>query len=157
VKKGDRVYRVVECDPAHTTESTWAVTSVELAVATAKRHVFATPLSGLGGTHYAPRELGRLYFATPDEAIEHFVAAKRLTIKNAKQSIKTAERALSWAIGKTKICSRCVYANRKATYRCRECEAACCEHLCSFKSVPKGAGELNAATCSTCSRENILK
>ncbi len=43
-----------------------------------------------------------------------------------------------------KKCTRCRQKGRRATWRCRDCGAYCCQHLCGFKTMD------GTATCGKC-------
>jgi hypothetical protein len=96
LKAGTVVYRVVEVDPpegAHT----WKAAAVVVDRANTKQIKLQTPLPENGGTVFKPDALGRLFFETPLQAIQHFLVAQRLEIESFDRRRKEAERAVAWA------------------------------------------------------------
>lgn len=99
LKAGDLVYRVIEIDPPPDSREphTWKAASVVLERASDHQIKLKTPLPGHNGTVFKPDALGRLFFETPLQAIQFFLAARRLEIESLDRRRKEAERAVAWA------------------------------------------------------------
>lgn len=97
LKTGTVVYRVVEVDPPTKGAHTWKAAAVIVERASAKQIKLATPLPENGGTVFKPDALGRLFFESPLQAIQHFLTARRLEIESFDRRRKEAERAVAWA------------------------------------------------------------
>jgi hypothetical protein len=99
IKAGDVVYRVVEIDPPDVRERhTWKVASTFVERASACQVKLKTRLLGLGNLVFEPSALGRLFFETPLQAIQHFLTERRLEVESLDRRRKEAERAIAWAI-----------------------------------------------------------
>lgn len=100
LKAGSVVYRVVEIDPwPEEGPHTWKASASTVERASDRQIKLKRPLPGRGGTLFKPSELGRLFFETPLQAIQHFLAARRLEIESLDRRRKEAERAVTWATG----------------------------------------------------------
>ncbi len=97
LKTATVVYRVVEVDPPSEGAHTWKTAAIVVERASAKQIKLKTPLPDNGRTVFKPEALGRLFFETPLQAIQHFLAARRLEIESFDRRRKEAERAVAWA------------------------------------------------------------
>lgn len=99
MKANTLVYRVVEVDPPPDERGphTWKAAAVVVERASDRQVKLKTPLPGNGGTVFKPDALGRLFFETPLQAIQFFLAARRLEIESLDRRRKEAERAVAWA------------------------------------------------------------
>jgi len=99
LKAGSLVYRVVEFDPPpdNRERHAWKAACVRVVRASARQVKLQTPLPGNGGTVFKPDALGRLFFESPLQAIQFFLAERRLEIESLDRRRKEAERALAWA------------------------------------------------------------
>jgi hypothetical protein len=91
------VYCVAEDDPPGPGKHTWKAVAVPVERASEKQIKLKKPLPGHGGTVFPPDAYGRLFFETPLQAIQHFLAARRLEIEALERRRAEAERALAWA------------------------------------------------------------
>lgn len=94
---GDLVYRVIEIDPPDVGPSTWKVASVVIAQASAKQIKLKTHFYGLFRTRFVPSEFNHVFFATPLQAIQHFMATQQGEIESFDRRRRHAERAIAWA------------------------------------------------------------
>jgi hypothetical protein len=94
---GDLVYRVIEIDPPGVGPSTWKVASVVVARASAKQIKIATHFYGLFRTQFHPSEFNCVFFATPLQAIQHFLTTQQVDIESFDRRRRHAERAIAWA------------------------------------------------------------
>jgi hypothetical protein len=97
LKAGDAVYRVIEIDPPDDTPYTWKVACVTVAKASDRQVRLKTNFSGLSRRLFKPDALGRVFFESPLQAIQFFVAERRHEIESLDRRKKDAERALAWA------------------------------------------------------------
>jgi len=99
LKAGDVVYRVVEEDPPPDVYEphTWKAMAVTVAKASAKQVKLSKPFPGLARTLFEPSALGRAFFETPLQAIQHFLIERRLEIESLDRKRKESERAIAWA------------------------------------------------------------
>ena len=97
LKAGTVVYRVVEVDPPTKEEHTWKAAAILVERASSRQIKLKTPLPQHAGTVFKPEALGRLFFETPLQAIQHFLAARRLEIEYFDRRRQKAERAIAWA------------------------------------------------------------
>jgi hypothetical protein len=98
IKAGTVVYRVIEVDPPTDEPHTWKVAAIVVESATAKQVKFKAP--GFPGSFrkiFKPDALGRAFFETPLQAIEHFLVSQRLEIVALDRKRKEADRAIAWA------------------------------------------------------------
>lgn len=98
LKPGHLVYRVIEDDPPDDSTYTWKAACIVVERATERQIKLKTPLPSHGGTLFPPNALGRLFFETPLQAIQHFLAARRLEIESLERRRKEVERAIAWAV-----------------------------------------------------------
>lgn len=99
LKAGSVVYRVVEVDPPPDKYEphTWKAAAVTIAKASTKQLKLSKPFPGLSRTLFDPSALGRVFFESPLQAIQHFLAERRLEIVSLDRKRKEAERAIAWA------------------------------------------------------------
>lgn len=102
LKAGSLVYRVIEIDPFDSDpdakgESTWKAAAIAVVRASERQIKLKRPLPGHGGTLFKPSALGHNFFETPLQAIQHFLAARRLEIDALDSRRKELERAITWA------------------------------------------------------------
>ena len=99
LRAGDLVYRVVEIDPPPDDQGpyTWKAAAVIVERASAKQIKLKTPFSGIARTIFQPDAFGRLFFASPLQAIQSFLIERRLEIESFERRRKEAERAIAWA------------------------------------------------------------
>lgn len=91
------VYRVIEIDPPDEGRHTWEVACVTVEHASAKQIKLKTSFSGIFAKRFKPDALGRIFFETPLQAIQHFLVARRLEIASLDRKRAEAERAIAWA------------------------------------------------------------
>lgn len=96
LKPGDKVYRVVECDPPEGSH-TWQIESREVAQASDKRITLKSYFSGIYRMRWDAIMLGRMFHATPLDALTYFINSKRSEIESLESRVRDAERALVWA------------------------------------------------------------
>jgi hypothetical protein len=96
---GNIVYRVVEIDPPPDVHDrhTWKAAAVIVERASVKQIKLRTPFPGLARTVFDPSAFGRSFFETPLQAIQFFLAERRLEIESIDRRRKEAERAVTWA------------------------------------------------------------
>jgi hypothetical protein len=100
LKTGDVVYRVVEYDsPDENTPHTWKIESRAVKQASSRQVTLVRLFTGLSRQRFAPDDLGRLFFATPGQAVEAFAGHQRGEIDSLDRRRREAERALAWAYG----------------------------------------------------------
>ncbi|MDQ3300612.1 MAG: hypothetical protein M3619_28865 [Myxococcota bacterium] len=99
LKAGNVVYRVVEIDPPpdRRERHTWKAAAVIVDRASNRQVKLKTPLPEHGGTVFKPDAFGRLFFESPLQAIQHFLAARRLEVESLDRRRKEADRAIAWA------------------------------------------------------------
>ena len=97
LKAGDLVYRVVEVDPPGNEPHTWKVAAVIVERASAKQIKLKTYLSGSARVLFNHDALGHVFFETPLQAIQWFLAAQRGEIESLDRRRAEAERAIVWA------------------------------------------------------------
>jgi len=100
MKAGTCLYRVIEVDPPHPDERgphAWKAACVIVERASDRQVKLKTPLPGHGGKVFKPSDLGRLFFETPLQAIQFFLAGRRLEIESLDRRRKEAARAIAWA------------------------------------------------------------
>lgn len=99
MKAGTVVYRVVEVDPPPDKRElhTWKAAAVVVERANDRQVKLKTTLPGLARTLFKPNALGRVFFETPLQAIQFFLAERRLEIESLDRRRKEAERAVAWA------------------------------------------------------------
>jgi hypothetical protein len=93
------VYRVVEVDPppGESGLHTWKAAAATVERGSAKQIKLRAPFSGLDRTVFDPSAFGRVFFETPLQAIQFFLAERRLEIEAIDRRRKAAERAIAWA------------------------------------------------------------
>lgn len=99
LRAGALVYRVIEDDPPDKGPHTWKVTSVVVASASAKQIKLKIYFPGLYRTRFDPDALGRVFFETPLQALQHFLIAQRMEIEALDRRRVEAARAVAWAVG----------------------------------------------------------
>lgn len=101
LKAGDLVYRVTEIDPPPDKHErhTWKATGVVVERASDRQIKLKTPFADLIRTVFKPSALGSVFFETPLQAIQFFLATRRLEIESLERRHKEAERAIEWATG----------------------------------------------------------
>ena len=99
LKAGSLVYRVVEIDPPPDEHGrhTWKAACVVVARASDRQVKLKTPFSGIARTLFQPSALGRVFFATPLQAIQFFLTERCLEIESLDRRSKEAKRAVAWA------------------------------------------------------------
>ncbi len=97
LKTGSVVYRVVEVDLPSDDPHSWKAAAVVIEKASTKQVKLKTPFPGLARKLYQPDALGRVFFETPLQAIQHFLIERRLEIESLDRKRKDAERAVAWA------------------------------------------------------------
>jgi len=97
LRAGNLVYRVIEVDPPGEGLHTWKVVSAVVERASVKQIKLKTLLGGLWNKQFDPDALGRLFFETPLQAIQHFLTVQRLEIESLDRRRIAAERAIAWA------------------------------------------------------------
>ena len=98
LRAGHLVYRVIEVDPPDENQQhSWKVVSLVVANASDKQIKLKGFFSDMFKRQFAPDALGRHFFETPHQAIEHFLAARREEIASLDRRRVTAERAIAWA------------------------------------------------------------
>jgi hypothetical protein len=97
LKAGHLVYRVIEIDPPNEGLHTWKAACVAVKHASARQIWLKSSFSGLSGTRFKPDALGRHFFETPLQAIQHFMIARSLEIESLDRKRTEAERAIAWA------------------------------------------------------------
>jgi hypothetical protein len=99
LRTGDVVYRVVEVDPAPMLPGphTWKAVSRVVERASAKQIKLKTAFPGYDRVLFDPSAFGRAFFETPLQAIQHFLAERRLEIDALDRKRKEAARAITWA------------------------------------------------------------
>jgi hypothetical protein len=97
---GNVVYRVVEIDrpPDDRRPHTWEAAAVVVEHASPKQIKLKTPFPGLFRKVFEPTAFGRIFFATPLQAIQFFLTERRLEIESLNRKKKEAERAIAWAM-----------------------------------------------------------
>ena len=96
---GTVVYRVSEVDPPHHILHTWEATAIPVERASDKQIKLKRQFPGLARTVFDPTAFGRIFFETPQQAIQHFLTERRDEITSLDRKKKEAERALAWAEG----------------------------------------------------------
>jgi hypothetical protein len=98
---GAVVYRVIEVDPPPDVfePQTWEAASVVVERASDKQIKLKRPFQGLARTVFEPTAFGRVFFETPEQAIQNFLTERRNEIVVLDYKRKEAERALAWAEG----------------------------------------------------------
>lgn len=98
---GTVVYRVIEVDPPPDVcePHTWKAASVGVERASDKQIKLKRPFQGLARTVFDPTAFGRVFFETPQQAIQCFLAERHNEIVSLDRKRKEAERALAWAEG----------------------------------------------------------
>ena len=99
LKAGSLVYRVIEIDPPCPGLHTWQIETRTVVHASAKQIKLNSYFSGLWNTTFKPDVLGRSFFETPLQAVQHFLAARRAEVTSLKRQHKDALRAIKWAKG----------------------------------------------------------
>ena len=101
MKAGTCVYRVIEKDPPGDEQwpHTWKAACVIVERASVRQVKLKTPFPGLARMVFEPNALGRAFFATPLQAIQFFLAERRLEIEALNRRRAEAERAIAWATG----------------------------------------------------------
>lgn len=100
LKADSVVYRVVEVDPADEDEPhTWKVAAITVQAASARQIRLKTYFSGIARRVFHPDALGRTFFETPLQAVQHFLASQQLEIESLDRKKRTVERAIAWARG----------------------------------------------------------
>lgn len=94
LKKGDTVYRVVEHTEIDGSVG-WRVQEATVKIA-GKRITLARPFASRFGLQFGADAFGRLFFATPAEAVRDFAAKQRRNIESAARMVRDAEEALDW-------------------------------------------------------------
>ena len=96
---GNVVYRVVEVDPPPDVQErhTWKAAAAVVERASVKQIKLRCAFPGLPRTVFDPSAFGRVFFETPLQAIQVFLAERRLEIESLDRRRKEAERALAWA------------------------------------------------------------
>lgn len=99
LKAGDLVYRVVEIDPPPPDASphTWEVACIAVEKASEKQVKLQKRFDGLANILFEPSALGRSFFETPLQAIQSFLAARRLELEALERKKAHAARAIAWA------------------------------------------------------------
>jgi hypothetical protein len=97
LRPGDLVYRVIEIDPPDASPVTWKVTSAIVKRASTKQITLKTYLPGLWNVRFEPNMLGQLFFETPLDAIQWFLASQRSEIETLERQRAHVERAITWA------------------------------------------------------------
>ena len=99
LKAGNLVYRVIEIDPPPDKHErhTWKAACVVVERASVRQIKLKTPFSDLTRTMFQPSAFGRVFFETPLQAIQFFMAERRLEIESLDRRRKESERALAWA------------------------------------------------------------
>jgi hypothetical protein len=100
VKVGDKVYRVITDDPEEGIE----VQERTIAKLTAKMCKLDRPFSFCSSTHglIARGLLGRLFFATPGEALDDLRRKALRNKEQAQRELGRAEATLEWCYGNTR-------------------------------------------------------
>lgn len=98
---GAVVYRVIEVDPPPDVlePHTWEAASVSVERASDKQIKLKRPFQGLARTVFEPTAIGRVFFETPQQAIQCFLTERRNEIMSLDRRRKEAARALAWAEG----------------------------------------------------------
>ena len=107
LKSGVLVYRVIEVDPFGEGPHTWQAVAVGVERASERQVKLKRPLPGHGGMVFKPNALGRAFFETPLQAIQHFLASRRLEIAALDHRRKEAERAVAWATSQEGMTPSC--------------------------------------------------
>ena len=95
---GHIVYRVIEDDPPGKGPHTWKVVAIAVAHASVKQIKLKTFMPGSYRTRFTPDALGRVFFETPLQAIQHFLIAQRMEIEALDRRRAEADRAIAWAM-----------------------------------------------------------
>ncbi len=98
MKPGDLVYRVMEVDYPDYRPPSWEVQAVKVELVTEKTIRIATRFQRIEKVNFQPAALGRLFFATVEEALAAFLARKREDIASFRRRTEEAERAIAWAL-----------------------------------------------------------
>lgn len=131
LKAGSLIYLVIEDDPVGAGPHTWKVAAVEVERASLRQIKLKRPLPDNGGTVFKPDALGRLFFETLLQAIQHFLIAQRLKIETFTRRCAEAKRAVAWATSqesgdpsRDSMCLDCgddVHDGPCVERRCSEC------------------------------------
>lgn len=97
LEAGDVVYRVTEVDHHDQEEHTWRPQAIVVEQTSPRQIKLRTPFNGLARKVYAPDAYGRVFFATPRQAIRHFREVTTLEVEALKRRQHEAARALAWA------------------------------------------------------------
>lgn len=98
LKPGDLVYRVGEFDPPEEgLHHTWKIESRAIKSASDRQITLASYFYGTSLLQFTPDALGRVFFATPAEAVEAFAWRQRDEMESLDRRRKDAERAILWA------------------------------------------------------------
>jgi hypothetical protein len=100
LKPGDKVYCVIEYEPYDDKEPPWEMGTVDVMTATDRRITLARNFRGMSRTRFEPSALGRVFFATPEEALAKFVKEQQEMIALANRKVINASRGLAWARSK---------------------------------------------------------
>ena len=98
LRAGHLVYRVLEDDPPGEGPFTWKVAAVVVEHASAKQIKLKTYFSGRFRVKYDSTALGRVFFETPLQAIQHFLIEQRLEVESLDRRRTEAARAVAWAV-----------------------------------------------------------
>lgn len=107
LKPGDKVYIVREYEPPDDKPFTWSIEEIEIKSISDRQITLATMNGALGyRTRLPPSTLGRIIFATKQEAIDRFVQDMSAGIAKANRYIITCSRGLAWAREQSKELAR---------------------------------------------------
>jgi hypothetical protein len=104
---GTVVYRVIEVDlpPDVPGPHTWEAAAVIVERASDKQIKLTRQFPGLARTVFEPTAFGRVFFETPQQAIQCFLTERRDEITSIDRRRKEAEQALAWATSQAESAS----------------------------------------------------
>lgn len=100
LNRGDKVWRVVECDQGGW--ESWKLVSRLVKVSSNKVIYLDGFFPGMAKANFERRALGRVFFATEQEAVMAFAQSAQEGIESAKQAIERYAREKNWVAKWTK-------------------------------------------------------
>ena len=97
LKQGDVVYRVAEYEPPEGA-FTWQLQARPVKRATVKQVLLSSSFSEVGRVRFDPTALGRVFYATPKQAVEAFAKQQEARLESLTRRRTETERALAWAL-----------------------------------------------------------